>query len=133
MLRILLTITVLSTAIAFAAGCGNASTSSSDAASLAPAGSLVYGEATLRPEGDQNGQLMEKAFAESDSGLSYKDDVEPWLGDEAAFFVSNIPAGGKDPDAAVLVATEDEEATVETVEKDGDVRKTEHGGHDLYV
>jgi Protein of unknown function (DUF3352) len=153
MLRLRLTITVLTTAIAFAAGCGNDSTSSSDAASLAPAGSLVYGEATLRPEGDQKaaiddlfskfpgegsagdriGRLMEKAFAESDSGLSYKDDVEPWLGDEAAFFVSNIPAGGKDPDAAVLVATEDEEATVEAVEKDSDVRKTEHGSHDLYI
>ncbi len=153
MLRIPLTITVLTTAIAFAAGCGNDSASSSDAASLAPAGSLVYGEATLRPEGDQKaaidglvakfpgegsagdriGRLMAQAFAESDSGLSYKDDVEPWLGDEAAFFVSNIPVGGKDPDAAVLVATEDEEATVDTVEKDGDVRKTEHRGHDVYV
>jgi Protein of unknown function (DUF3352) len=151
--RILLTITALTTAIALAAGCGNDGASSSGAASLAPAGSLVYGEATLRPEGDQRaaidrlvakfpgegsagdriGQLMEKAFAESDSGLSYEQDVEPWLGDEAAFFVSSFDAGGEDPDAAVLVATEDEDATVEAVEKDGDVRKTDHRGHDLYV
>ena len=107
MLRVLLTITVMTTAIAFAAGCGNDGASSSDAASLAPAGSLVYGEVTLRPEGDQKaavddlvakvpgegspgdriGRLMEKAFAESDSGISYQEDVEPWLGDEAAFFV----------------------------------------------
>jgi hypothetical protein len=87
MLRLLLTITVLTTAIPFAAGCGNDSASSSTASSLAPAGSLVYGEATLRPEGDQKaaiadlvakfpgegsagdriGRLMEKAFAESDT------------------------------------------------------------------
>jgi hypothetical protein len=151
--RILLTITALTTAIALAAGCGNDSASSSGAASLAPAGSLVYGEATLRPEGDQRaaiddllakfpgegsagdriGRLMAKAFAESDSGLSYKEDIEPWLGDEAAFFVSSIDAGGEDADAAVLVATEDEAATVDAVEKDGDVRKTDHRGHDLYV
>ncbi|HEV2875443.1 MAG TPA: DUF3352 domain-containing protein [Thermoleophilaceae bacterium] len=151
--RILLTITALTTAIALAAGCGNDGASSSGAASLAPAGSLVYGEATLRPEGDQKaaidelvakfpgegsagdriGQLMEQAFAESDSGLSYQADIEPWLGDEAAFFVSSIDAGGEDADAAVLVATDDEDATVDAVEKDRDVSKTDHRGHDMYV
>jgi Protein of unknown function (DUF3352) len=151
--RILLTITALTTAIALAAGCGNDGASSSGAASLAPAGSLVYGEATLRPEGDQKAaiealvakfpgegsagdrikQLMEKAFAESESNLSYADDVEPWLGDEAAFFVSSIEMGGEEPDAAFLVATEDEDATVAAVEKEGDVRKTDHRGRDVYV
>ncbi len=151
--RILLTVTVLTTAIAFAAGCGNNEASSSGAASLAPAGSLVYGEATLRPEGDQKaalddlvakfpgeggagdriGRLMEKAFAESDSGISYEDDIAPWLGDEAAFFVWNFRPGSEEADAAVLLATEDEDATVEAVEKEGDARKTEHRGHDLYV
>jgi Protein of unknown function (DUF3352) len=151
--RLLLTLTALTTAIALAAGCGNDSASSSGAASLAPAGSLVYGEATLRPEGDQKaaiedlvakfpgegsageriGQLMEQAFAESDTRLSYEDDIEPWLGDEAAFFVSSVASDGEEADAAFLVATEDEGATVDAVEKDGDVRKTDHRGHDLYV
>jgi hypothetical protein len=151
--RFLLTITALTTAIALAAGCGDDGASSSGAASLAPAGSLVYGEATLRPEGEQRaaidelvskfpgqgsagdriGRLMEKAFAESDSELSYEEDIEPWLGDEAAFFVSSFPSGGQDPDAAFLVATDDEDAAVDAVEKDGDVRKTEHRGHDLYL
>jgi hypothetical protein len=151
--RILLTITALTTAIALAAGCGNDGASSSGAASLAPAGSLVYGEATLRPEGDQKAaieelvskfpgegsagdrikQLMEKAFAESESNLSYAEDVEPWLGDEAAFFVSSVHAGGEGADAALLVATEDEDATVDAIEKDEDVRKTDHRGYDLYL
>ncbi len=76
---------------------------------------------------------MEQAFAESDTGLSYKDDVEPWLGDEAAFFVSSVDAGGEEAHAAFLVATEDEDATVDAVEKEGDVRKTEHRGRDVYV
>jgi uncharacterized protein DUF3352 len=151
--RFLLTITALTTAIALAAGCGSDGASSSGAASLAPAGSLVYGEATLRPEGDQKaaidelvskfpgegsagdrlGRLMEKAFAESDSGLSYRNDIEPWLGDEAAFFVSRIAPDGNDADAAVLVATEDEDATVDAVKKADDLRTTEHRGHDLYL
>jgi Protein of unknown function (DUF3352) len=150
--RLLLTLIALTTAIALAAGCGNDEESSSGA-SLAPAGSLVYGEATLRPEGDQKaalddlvakfpgeggagdriGRLMEKAFAESDSGLSYEDDIEPWLGDEAGFFVWKVAPGGEEADAALLVATDDEDATVEAVEKEGGVRKTDHGGHDLYV
>ena len=151
--RLLLTFTALTTAIVVAAGCGDDSTSSSGAATLAPASSLVYGEATLRPEGDQKAaiedlvskfpgegssgdrirRLLEKAFASADTRLSYEEDVEPWLGNEAAFFVSSISAGGEDADAAFLVATEDEDATVDAVEKDGDVRKTDHRGHDLYV
>lgn len=153
MLRLVFTFTALTTAIALAAGCGSDGASSSDAASLAPAGSLVYGEATLRPEGDQKaaldnliekfpgeggagerlGRLMERAFAESDSDLSYEDDIEPWLGDEVAFFVSDAPSGGEEADGVVLVATEDEDATVDAVEKEGDTRTTDHRGHDLYV
>jgi uncharacterized protein DUF3352 len=152
--RILLTLAALTTAIALAAGCGSDdSPSSSDAASLVPARSLFYAEATLRPEGDQKAainalvskfpgegsagdrirQLMEKAFAESDTKLTYEEDVEPWLGDEAAFFMSSAGAGGKDADAAALVATEDEDATVDAIEKDGDVRKTDYRGNDLYL
>jgi Protein of unknown function (DUF3352) len=152
--RILLTLTAMTTAIVVAAGCGNDEATSSGAASLAPGGSLVYGEATLRPEGDQKAaierlvskfpgegsagdrirQLLEKAFAEADTELSYAEDIEPWLGDEAAFFVSGVRAAGEDADAALLVATEDEDATVAAVEKDGDdLRKTDHRGHDLYV
>jgi hypothetical protein len=151
--RILLTLTALTTAIALAAGCGNDGASSSGAASLAPAGSLLYGEATLRPEGDQKAaieelvskfpgegsagdriaSLLDKALAVEDSNLSYSEDIEPWLGDEAAFFVSRFDADGEDADAALLVATEDEGATVDTIEKVEDVRKTEHGGYDLYL
>jgi hypothetical protein len=150
--RFLLALAALTTAIAIA-GCGDDSASSSGAAALAPGDSLVYGEATLSPEGEQKaaidrlvakfpgegsagdriGELMEKAFAESDTELSYSEDIEPWLGDEAAFFVSGVKAQGEDADAAALVATSDEDATVDAIEKDGDVRKTDYRGHDLYV
>src|SRR5918998_1653758 len=131
--RILLTLIALLAAIAVAAGCGNDGSSSSGAASLAPAGAMIYGEATLDPEDDQQADidaliekfpgegsagerirgLLEKAFAESETGLSFKNDIEPWLGDEAGFFVSSVTPGG-DGSGAVLVATDDEgEETIE--------------------
>jgi hypothetical protein len=151
--RLLLTLAVLTTSIVAAAGCGNSGPSTSDAASLVPARALVYGEATLEPEGDQKaaidalvakfpgegsageriGRLLEKAVAESDPEFSWKRDFEPWIGDEAAFFVSGLRPSGGDADAALLVASDDEDATVATLEKDEDGRKTDYRGHDLYV
>ena len=145
MLRALLTVTALLSAIVVAAGCGNDNSSSSAAAGLAPAGSLMYGEATLKPDGDQKAAvdslmakfpgeggagdrirtLMEKAFAESDSGLSYKKDVEPWLGDKAAFFLSRVSADGNDGEGALLLATEDEDKARATIEKAIDDGKAE--------
>jgi hypothetical protein len=132
--RILLSIAALITAIAVAAGCGSDDSSSSAASSLAPAGAVVYGEATLDPEGEQEqainsiiekfpgegsageriSGLMEKAFAET--GLSYKDDIEPWLGDEAAFFVSSVSQSGGGS-GALLVATDDEDAARDAIER----------------
>src|SRR4051812_26521197 len=99
--RILLITTVMATSLVLAAGCGKEGASSSDAASLAPTNSLVYGEATLKPEGEQKAAieslvskfpgegsagerisgLLEKAVAESDPELSWKRDFEPWVGD----------------------------------------------------
>ena len=151
--RLLLILAVLTTSIVAAAGCGNDGSTASDAASLVPARSLVYGETTLRPEGDQKaaidalvakfpgegsageriGRLLEKAVRESDPEFSWKRDFEPWIGDEAAFFVSRVRQDGGDADAALLVATEDEDATVDTLEKDVDGRKTDYRGRDLYV
>jgi hypothetical protein len=134
--RILLTIAALLTAIVVAAGCGSDGSSSSDGASLAPSGAVIYGEFTLDPEGDQAqainsiiekfpgegsaGErirgLFEKAFAESGTGLSYKDDIEPWLGDDAAFFVASLTPTG-DGSGAFMVATDDEDASREAIEK----------------
>jgi uncharacterized protein DUF3352 len=153
--RILLTLTALTTAIVVAAGCGNDGASSSGVASLAPARSLVYGEVTLRPEGDQKagiealiskfpgegragdriGRLVQTIFAEADTGLSYREDVEPWLGDEAGFFVSSIDREGEDAAAAFLVATDDEGKAEDAIEKaaDGDAREESYEGYDYRV
>ena len=37
--------------------------------------------------GDKLKDLIEKGLRESDAPISFKEDIEPWLGDEAAFFV----------------------------------------------
>jgi Protein of unknown function (DUF3352) len=151
--RILLTLTALLTAIVVTAGCGSDESSSSAPAGLAPAGSVMYGEATLKPEGDQKaaidslvekfpGQgsagdrirsLMEKAFAESDSGLSYGKDVAPWLGDEAAFFLTHLGANGEDGDGGLLVATNDEEKAKATLDKAIDGKKAEYKGTEYFT
>src|SRR5215203_1969315 len=127
MSRILLIVTALLSAVGLAAGCGNEGSSASGPATLAPAGSVVYAEATLDPDEDQQaaiesliekfpGQgsagerirgLLEKAFSEPEIGLSYADDIEPWLGDRAGFFLSSLTPGS-DGSGAFMVATEDE-------------------------
>jgi len=135
--RILLTITALLSAIALATGCGSdGSASSSGAASLAPADAVIYGEATLDPSEDQQAAidsliekfpgegsagerirgLLEKALSESDTGLSFADDVEPWLGDKAGFFVSSLTAGSTGS-GAFMVATDDEDKARDAIEK----------------
>jgi len=152
--RILLTITALLSAVAVATGCGNAGSSSSGAASLAPAGSVVYGEATLDPDADQQaaidsliekfpGQgsagerirgLLEQAFSKSGTGLSYADDIEPWLGDQAGFFVSSLSPGAAGS-GAFMVATDDEGEARDAIEKAAkqDGKAASYKGHDYYT
>jgi hypothetical protein len=153
--RILLLLSALIATIAVAAGCGSAGSSASGGAALAPAGSLLYGEATLDPDADQQAAidsliekfpgegsarqrirtLMESAFSDSDTGLSFKQDVEPWLGDEAAFFVSRVGASGEDVTGALLVATDDEGKAQDAIEKAAkdDGRKASYKDHDYYT
>src|SRR5215208_1778910 len=109
MRKLILTLAVISIAALVAMGCGKEDEAVSGAAELAPAGSVMYGEATLKPEGNQKeaidailakfpggGQagdklkdLIEKGLRESDAPINFKEDIQPWLGDEAAFFVSS--------------------------------------------
>lgn len=132
---------------ALAVGCGKEETASS-ASSLAPASAVIYGEVTLKPEGDQKaavdtivskfpGQgsagdrlqgLIDKALRESGGPeLSYKDDIEPWLGDEAAFFVT----GKNMSDNALLIATDDEDKAREAVEKSAEGKITRKSYRDV--
>jgi hypothetical protein len=150
MRKLMLTVAVLSLALLGATACGNDGGAASGASELVPAGASLYGEATLKPEGDQKeaidailakfpggGQagdrlkeLIEKGLRESDAPVSFKEDIEPWLGDEAAFFASGIDANGDFKAAAGLVATDDEDKALETLEKsaEGELTRKEHRG-----
>jgi hypothetical protein len=156
MARILLTFIALLSAVALATGCGNdGSSGSSGAASLAPAGAVIYGEATLDPSDEQQAaidaliekfpgagsagerirRLLEKALSESDTGLSYGEDIEPWLGDQAGFFVSSFAPGG-DASAAFMLATKDEGKSRDAIEKAAkanDGKQASYKGHDYYA
>jgi Protein of unknown function (DUF3352) len=146
MRKLLLTIAVLSMPVLAAAGCGGDEQAASSAAELVPAGAVVYGEATLDPEGDQKEaidnvlskfpggggagdklkELIEKGFREGDVPVSFKKDIEPWLGDEAAAFAAGPAEAGQFKTAAAVVATDDEDAAFEALQKvdQGKAKKT---------
>jgi hypothetical protein len=132
MRKVLLLLAVVSIPVLVALGCGNDEGASS-ATSLAPAGVQAYGEVDLDPAGDQKqaideligkfpGQgsagerlrsLIEKGLRDSDAPIDFENDVKPWLGDSAAFFV-----GARNPEAsAALIATTDEDAARDALEK----------------
>lgn len=121
-------------AIAVLGACGNSSGSSApEAAGIVPGDSAVYGEVVLDPEGDQQEAVEEiagrfpgggeldaqiaKGASEAlrDSGLDYGRDVEPWVGDDAVFFVTDVREGGAE--GALIVPTDDEDATRAAFEK----------------
>ena len=124
---------VLSFSALAVAGCGSDETASS-ADSVVPAGAVMYGEVTLAPEGDQQKALdtlvakfpgqgslgdrirgvLDDALAEA-RPLSYENDVEPWLGDQAGFFLEG--AGRDGEPGAAMIATDDEDAAREALEK----------------
>ncbi len=146
MRKLLLTLVVLVVPVSFAAGCGDTGTAASGASELVPAGSVMYGEANLAPEGDQKQaidsilskfpgsgsagdklkNLIEKGLRKSDAPISFKQDIEPWLGDEAAFFVGGIGQSGDAKASAGLVATTDEDKARATLEKSAEGKLTKH-------
>ena len=149
-MRKLILILAVVSATVVAIGCGKEDEAASGASELAPAGSLFYGEATLKPEGDQKEaieaivakfpgegsageriqKLIDQGLRDSKAPITYKDDVEPWLGDEAAFFASGVGAMG-DLDAAGLIATDDEDAALNALKKTADGKLTEKTHNDV--
>jgi hypothetical protein len=151
MRKLILTLAVLSIAALVAVGCGKDGEAASGASELVPAGSVMYGEATLKPEGDQKEaidailakfpgggeagdklkDLIEKGLRESDAPVSFKEDIEPWLGDEAAFFVANLSPNGDAQSAAGLIATDDEDKARAALEKSAEGKLTKKDYKDV--
>ena len=111
----------------------------------------MYAEVTLDPEGSQEQAVrdiakrfpggenleeqIERGLAEGlrEEGLDYAKDVKPWLGDEAVFFAADVRED--DADAAAVIATEDEDATLEAFKKvgEGDARERAYEGTDYLL
>jgi hypothetical protein len=151
MRKLLAVAAVLSVPALAAAGCGNSDEAASGASELVPAGALVYAEADLKPEGDQKRavdsilskfpggggagdklkELVDKALRKSDPSVSFEKDIEPWLGDEAAFFISNFGVSGGEGEIALLVATDDEDAALDTLKKTATGKVTQKSYEDV--
>lgn len=125
-------------AILAIAGCGDDDSSSPGLASLAPPDAPLFVQGAIRPEGDQAESIesfadrvggiddpgaavvaeLNAVLSENGVDLNYADDVEPWLGQEGAVFVSSFKAGpGETPDFAAMVEVDDADATRAFVER----------------
>lgn len=107
----------------------------STAAALAPADSLGYVHATLDPALDQKRALaslakrlpedaqrqLEKSLPQAldsflgEANLDFEKDIKPWLGGEAAFFVSGDLT--KTPEGAALFETKDAQKSLEVARR----------------
>ena len=124
------------------AGCGSSGGGNEDAdpAKVSPKNTLVYLSAQVRPEGDQKDAvdaiakkvlgvddpgkriqtLLDESIKESDSKLTYEDDIEPWLGRRAAIIVTSLGSGQSDTQAAAILASKDNGKAQDAIAKLGD-------------
>ncbi len=132
------TVCALALAAGAVAGCGG-DEGDGDLASLVPPDAPLYAEVVIRPEGDQAAAIESFAYrvggiadpgaqliarvdaflADGGVDATYADDVEPWLGDRGAVFVSSFEStdtGAGFPEFAALVEVDDGEAAREFVE-----------------
>lgn len=122
-----------------------------DPATLAPADSPIYYEQVVRPEGSQaedlNSALGKLLLTEdpaamtisgideglAEDGLSYSEDIEPWLGTRAGAFLTDFDVASEDGEGAVAVAVTDAEAAQSFIDKaaesgDADLQEAEYNG-----
>jgi Protein of unknown function (DUF3352) len=149
-----------------AAGCGGddeSGGSDTDLTNFAPEDAPIFVEGTIKPEGDLKDSIesilerfpdgdavgdrlideLNKSAEEDGSGVTYEDDVEPWLGQRAAFYASGFASGPSDEgfggdsetevsEGALLVETTDEDEAREKIrefaEEDGPLTEAEYNG-----
>src|SRR4051794_38818298 len=119
------------------AACGGAGgAADADPAKAVPAGTAIYIEGGIRPEGDQRDDLMDaarkvlrtddreaklhelidKGLKESDGpATSYDKDIAPWLGQKAAVWVAGVDRAK--PGYVVLVAAKDKDKAQAAIDK----------------
>jgi hypothetical protein len=135
-LRVLLLPCLLLIAVLLAACGGAGGAADADPAKAVPAGTAIYFEGVVRPEGDQRDdvldaarkvlrtddpeaklhELIDKALKESDGpAVSYDKDIAPWLGEKAGVWVAGVDRAK--PGYVVIVATKDAEKAQEALDK----------------
>lgn len=135
-MRRLLISSLLAAAALVLPACGSSSSGGSgttNPADAAPASSIFYANVAIRPSGDLKssfdsaakkvlngadpGQKIQQGLdqALSQAKMNYKDDVKPWLGERAGFFLSSISTGSAS--GAVLIDSKDDSKAQSTLEK----------------
>jgi hypothetical protein len=137
-----------------AAGCGNTSSSSTDpsqGASAMPSGTLFYADVNLdqgssawkqftavgqRFPGWQElaGKVVKSlnSTGQTSGSLTFKDDVQPWLGGSAAIGVTSLDASGGSAHYVAFVASRDDGKAKDAVAKDAKP-DGDYGGYALYA
>lgn len=132
------------------AGCGGGDSASggdpgADPAASLPASAPLYAEAQLQPQGDQGeaatavgrkllrtqdpaGKLiamLDKAGRKD--GVSFEQDIKPWLGNRVGVALTALTAGSPKPDFAVAIASKDDDkAKAFVAEQQKRDKATEH-------
>ncbi|HEX7298167.1 MAG TPA: DUF3352 domain-containing protein [Solirubrobacteraceae bacterium] len=144
---LLVLLTVLAGVVATGCGSGSSSGGEHDPAALVPATAPLYAEATVRPEGklrddveaalrkvlrtDDPAGKIEKAIDSSgkDDGLTFKDDVDPWLGDRVGVALTSLN-GDKADFVAVIDSKNDAKAQEALKKTKGDIVQRSYEGVD---
>jgi Protein of unknown function (DUF3352) len=127
---------LLLTAVLLAACGGAGGAADADPAKAVPAGTAIYVEGVVRPEGDQRDdvldaagkilgtdkpeakirELIDNALKESDGpATSYDKDIAPWLGQKVGVWVAGVDRAK--PGYVVLVAAKDTDKAQEAIDK----------------
>jgi hypothetical protein len=153
----LLALACLLPALVLAACGGSSGAAGADPASAVPAGTSIYFQGVVRPEGDQRDdvldaarkvlrtddperklhELIDKGLADSNNAkVSYEKDFAPWLGEKAGVWVAG--AGRAKPGYVVIVAAKDTDKAQEAIDKGvksegGKVKERSYSGVDYQV
>lgn len=160
-------VTILAAAAALVvgvlSGCGDGDDggpATAELARFAPPDALAFGQTVVRPEGarretiesildrfpdgDQVAERLIESLNEdlAEDDLSYEENIEPWLGEHAGGFITNIAiskdgeAHVGDDEAALIIETTDEERArqegLAAARADGPVRESTYEGVEIF-
>lgn len=126
-------------AVGLAACGGGGGSGDANPAEAVPGTAPLYVQATVRPDGDLKtntenalkkilktddpGAEIVDSLESDDGDVSFKDDVDPWLGDSAGMFFTSF--SGTNPVGAAVIASKDNEKAQEFIDE-----QTKDGGQD---